>query len=55
MQNKQTAEFVDTSEFHIYGEDEMLNSIEPISLHSTINKKIQDYGELCDTDCKDCD
>ena len=39
----------------VFGVDEMLNTIGNTPLHSFTPKEIEDYGELCDQDCQDCD
>ena len=39
----------------IYGVENMLEIVGNTPLHSLTKKDIQDYGELCDSDCQDCD
>ena len=55
MQHKALNNLVEASSPQIYGVEEMLDSVETIPLHSFVKKEIQDYGELCDQDCQDCD
>jgi len=38
----------------VYGVEEMLNVAGSIPIHSSTDK-IEDGGELCDSDCVDCD
>ncbi|MHB8871972.1 MAG: hypothetical protein ACYC5G_05975 [Candidatus Doudnabacteria bacterium] len=46
-----------TEEIHggIFGVEDMVNSMKNIPLHSTDHIKIDDAGELCDSDCIDGD
>lgn len=39
----------------IYGVQDMVELVESSPLHSLKKGEIQDYGELCDQDCLDCD
>ncbi len=39
----------------VYGVEEMLDIAGNMPLHSFTAKEIEDYGELCDQDCQDCD
>jgi|SaaInl4_150m_RNA_FD_contig_21_2206968_length_386_multi_8_in_0_out_0_1 hypothetical protein len=39
----------------IYGTDDMVAFVEASPLHSVSKGEIKDYGELCDSDCIDCD
>ena len=39
----------------VYGIEDMLSASTNTPLHSTNTKEIEDFGELCDSDCVDCD
>lgn len=42
------------NEVSIFGVEEMLKVVNSTPLHSD-SEKIEDYGDLCDSDCVDCD
>ncbi len=55
MQPDQLIISSEASSQQIFGVEEMLDAVETLPLHSSVKKGIQDYGELCDSDCQDCD
>ena len=48
-----STELVNTAS--VFGIEEMLQTAGNSPLHSFSAKEIEDYGELCDDDCQDCD